>query len=140
MTPTPYLFFNGECAEAIASYVEIFGGETMEKMLGSDMPPDFDVPEDRKDWVMHARIKIGDGYLMASDNVTGESPAMAGASVMVSLPTVDAGKAAFDTLADGGEIQMPYAPTFWSKGFGTLTDRFGVKWMIGCDEVPEEAG
>ena len=138
MTPTPYLFFNGNCAEAIASYLAIFGGETMEKMPASDMPPEYDVPDDRKDWIMHARIRIGDGFLMASDSVMGEAPAMAGSSVMVSLPTVDAGKAAFDTLADGGTIEMPYEPTFWSKGFGTLTDRFGVKWMIGCDEVPDE--
>ena len=25
---------------------------------------------------------------------------------------------------------MPLAKTFWSPGFGVLTDRFGVSWMI----------
>ncbi|MDA7949390.1 MAG: glyoxalase/bleomycin resistance/extradiol dioxygenase family protein [Hyphomicrobiaceae bacterium] len=138
MTPTPYLFFNGNCAEAIASYVEIFGGEIMEKMPASDMPPEYDVPDENRHLVMHSRIRIGDGFLMASDNLMGENTEMTGSSVLVSLPTVDAGKAAFDTLADGGAIEMPYGPTFWSKGFGMLTDRFGVRWMIGCDEVPEE--
>ena len=136
MTPTPYVFFNGQCAEAIAAYVEIFGGEIMEQMPASGMPDEYPVPDDRKDWVMHSRIRIGDGYLMASDYVMGECPAMAGASVMMSLPTAAQGKAAFDKMAAGGEVEMAWAPTFWAAGFGTLTDRFGIKWMIGCDEAP----
>jgi len=136
MTPTPYLFFNGQCADALAAYADIFGGEIMDQMPASGMPPEYDVPEERKNWVMHARIRIGDGYLMASDDVTGSSPAMAGTSVMVELPTAAEGKTVFDRLAEGGEIQMAWAPTFWSTGFGTLTDRFGIKWMIGSAEQP----
>ncbi|MCR9137493.1 MAG: VOC family protein [Alphaproteobacteria bacterium] len=134
MTPTPYLFFNGQCAEALAAYADIFGGEIMETMPASQMPPDFPVPDDRKDWIMHARLRIADGYLMASDNIMGNSEAMAGASVMMSFPTAAEGKSVFDRLCEGGDVQMAWAPTFWSAGFGTLTDRFGVKWMIGCDE------
>ena len=102
MTPTPYLFFNGQCAEAIAVYVGIFGGEILMQLPASEMPPEYTVPEDRKDWVMHATMKIDNGFLMASDNVMGEAPAMAGSSVMMSLPTVAEGKAAFDQLAEGG--------------------------------------
>lgn len=59
---------------------------------------------------------------------------MSGASVMMSFATAAEGKAVFDRLSEGGAVQMAWAPTFWSAGFGTLTDRFGVKWMIGCDE------
>ena len=136
MTPTPHLFFNGQCAEAMADYAEIFGGEILEQLPASQLPPEYPVPEERKNWVMHSRMKVGDGFLTASDSVMGESPAMAGNSVMMSLPTVSEGKAAFDQLAEGGEVEMAWAPTFWSAGFGTLTDRFGIKWMIGCDEDP----
>lgn len=138
MTPTPYLFFNGECREAIETYVEIFSGEVLITMLGTDMPPEFPVPEERKGWIMHATLKIGDGELMASDNIMGDSPKMAGSSVMMSLPTVADARAAFDKLAVGGAVEMPFAPTFWSAGFGTVTDRFGVKWMVGSDEKPAE--
>ena len=136
MTPTPYLFFNGNCADAIAAYVDIFGGEILELMPASSMPPEFPIAEDRKEWIVHCRIRIGDGHLMASDSVFEPSPAMAGASVNMSFPTSAEGKSAFDRLAEGGSVQMDWAPTFWSAGFGTLTDRFGVKWMIGCDEQP----
>ena len=137
MTPTAYLFFNGQCAEAIAAYAEIFGGEIMEQMPASDLPPEFPLSDDRKDWVMHSRVKIGDGFLMASDNIMGESAGMAGCSVMMSFPKTAEAKDVFDKLADGGDVEMAWAPTFWSAGFGTLTDRFGIRWMIGSDEMPE---
>ena len=138
MTPTAYLFFNGQCAEAIAAYADIFDGEIMEQMPASDLPPEFPLPDDRKDWVMHSRVKIGDGFLMASDNIMGESASMEGCSVMMSFPETAKAKDVFDKLADGGDVQMAWAPTFWSAGFGTLTDRFGIKWMIGSDEMPAE--
>ncbi|MDU8943530.1 VOC family protein [Ovoidimarina sediminis] len=43
----------------------------------------------------------------------------------------------FDTLADGGQVRMAYKPTFRSPGFGTLTDRFGVHWMVSSTEPVE---
>jgi PhnB protein len=41
---------------------------------------------------------------------------------------------AFNALAAGGQVQMPFQKTFWSAGFGMLTDRFGVPWMVNCGE------
>ena len=135
MQPTPYLMFNGNCAEVMAAYAEIFGG-TPEIIPASQMPPEIPVSEDRKGWVTHSSLKIGDGQLMASDNIFGTAAPMAGCSVMVSLATASEAQAVFTKLADGGTIGMPFAPTFWCAGFGTLTDRFGVHWMVGCDEPP----
>jgi PhnB protein len=37
---------------------------------------------------------------------------------------------AFAALADGGEVQMPLAKTFFSPSFGMVADRFGVSWMV----------
>lgn len=30
-------------------------------------------------------------------------------------------------------VTMPYQATFWAKGFGMLTDKFGVNWMINVE-------
>ena len=136
MGPIPYIFFNGECAEAMEFYAKIFDGEIMERMSASDMPPDFPVPEEKKDWVMHCRLQTADGGFMASDNIDGTSDKMAGSSLMMNYATAAEAKAIFDKLADGGEITMPWEPTFWAAGFGTLVDRFGIRWMVGCDEAP----
>jgi PhnB protein len=135
MTVCPYLFFNGACRDALTFYGDIFGSKP-EMMDASAMPPDIPVPEDRKGWVMHGAVQIGEGMLMASDNITGTSDPMAGSSVMVNLATAAEAKAIFDRLCEGGEVTMAWEPTFWSAGFGALTDRFGIRWMVGCDEPP----
>jgi len=37
------------------------------------------------------------------------------------------------TLADGGQVRMPLAKTFWSPCFGMVADRFGLLWMISIE-------
>lgn len=135
----PYVFFNGNCAEALDFYIDALGAELHMKMLASEMPPDpdFTIPDDKKDWIMHANIMIGDAGIMMSDNIMGESAEMDGCSIMLNYPTAAEAKSIFDKLADGADIDMPWAPTFWSAGFGTLRDKFGVRWMVGTDEQSE---
>jgi len=29
---------------------------------------------------------------------------------------------------------MPIQPTFWATRFAMFTDRFGIAWMINCNE------
>jgi PhnB protein len=36
----------------------------------------------------------------------------------------------FKSLAEGGQVQMPLAKTFFSPRFGMVADRFGVSWMV----------
>ncbi|MGI9391393.1 MAG: VOC family protein [Boseongicola sp.] len=136
MQATPYLFFNGNCADALNFYAAVLGGEIIVKMPASELPPEYPVADDRKDWVLHSELQFGDSSIFASDSVMGETSAMSGCSVMLSLATHDEAQKVFDRLADGGEVEMPFAPTFWSSGFGTLSDRFGINWMIGADEAP----
>lgn len=135
MSISPYLFFNGDCRAALTRYGEIFG-TTPEFMDASGMPPEFPVPEDRRAWIMHGHVGVAGGMLMASDNIMGTSEAMAGAAVQCSFATAAEAKPVFDALAEGGEITMEWDATFWSAGFGMLTDRFGVKWMVNCEEPP----
>jgi PhnB protein len=57
--------------------------------------------------------------------------------ISVSLQMVDVAEAErkFAALLEGGSVMMPFGPTFWSKGFGMGSDRFGIPWMIN---VPAE--
>ena len=135
---TPYVFFQGTCAEAMQFYVDVFGGDIVMAMKASDMP-DYPVPDDKKDWMAHMTVKFPSGALHGSDDIMGGSAPMAGCSIMMELPTAADGQTAFDQLAEGGQVEMPYEATFWSPGFGTLTDRFGTKWMISTTEQPPNA-
>ncbi len=129
MTPTPYIIFQGQCREAMTAYAEIFGGEISMMMTGAEMPG-MEVSEDKADWIMHSELKFDGGLLMASDDMMGSNPAMAGCSVMMEMPSVEAAKSAYDQLSEGAGVIMPFSPTPWSEGFGMLTDRFGTSWMI----------
>jgi len=134
MTPIPYLFFQGNCRAAMQRYGEIFG-TTPEVMSASDMPPEAQagMPGTPKDAVMHAAVRVGDGWLYGSDDPSGQTPAMAGCNVSVSLPDAQETRRVWQALAEDGEVRMPLEPAFFAPLFGTLTDAYGVRWMIMQD-------
>ncbi|OWU86664.1 hypothetical protein ATO6_07780 [Oceanicola sp. 22II-s10i] len=138
MQPIVYLFFNGSCAEAMKTYGTIFGAEP-DIMPASMMPPDVkaQMPGVPDDAVMHSALKIGEGWIYASDDFEGNSPAMAGCNVSVTLPTLEEAQRVFDGLAEGGEVRQALEPTFFSPGFAALSDRFGIRWMVMV-EGPDE--
>jgi len=36
----------------------------------------------------------------------------------------------FASLSEGGQVQQPLMPTFFSPKFGMVQDKFGVGWMV----------
>lgn len=136
MDAKAYLFFNGQAGAALAAYTRIFNTQPTALMRMSDAPAEMGIPDDKRDWIMHCELPIGTSAIYMSDDFAGNAPAMEGSSVMVSCRTATEAKAVFEALAKDGEVRMPWEPTFWSAGFGTLTDRFGIRWMVGCDEAP----
>ena len=129
--PIPYLFFNGTCAEAMDFYAELFGGKVVSKMLYGDMPAEMPCPEVAKNRVMNAQLNLpGNGMIYASDSFPGRESPVLGFMIALNYPTVAEGQEAFDRLAIGGEISMPFEPTFWSEAFGMVTDKFGIDWMM----------
>lgn len=46
------------------------------------------------------------------------------------------GRRVFDALSEGGKVGMAFGETFWSPGYGNLTDRFGIPWMVNT--IPAE--
>lgn len=39
---------------------------------------------------------------------------------------------AFNALSVDAAIQRPLQNMFWGGCFGTLTDRFGIRWIFNC--------
>jgi PhnB protein len=58
-----------------------------------------------------------------------------GMAVTVAADSVDEARRVFDELVKGGSAGIPFGPQPWSKGFGMLTDRFGVTWVIDSAET-----
>lgn len=140
MTFTPYLHFDGTCAEAMKFYVDVFGGRDLVLMRFDEMPEGADGGMPRSDRIMHAMFKTDDGMLYASDFPQGGEPQKA-VSVSVPIKGLDRAHAIFDRLAaDGGEAAMPFGKTFFSLGFGVVRDRFGTHWFIMVDEPDSMMG
>ena len=127
--------FDDDCREAFTAYARILGGKVRAMISHRDMPEmTDDVPEDRKDRILHAWIDIGDHALMGQDmqDFSGRK----GMSVTVAADTVEDARRVFDDLVDGGAAAIPFGPQPWSKGFGLLTDRFGVTWVVDTAGEP----
>ena len=133
MQLNPYMLFNGDCAEAFKFYEETLGGKIVGLFKYSETPGAEHAPPDWGDKVMHATITIGDQKLMGSDPPPGRYEAPKGMSVSISLDDRDKGERIFNALAEGGTTLMPFQQTFWAKGFGMCTDRFGIPWMVNCE-------
>jgi PhnB protein len=125
-----YLFFNANCAEAMRFYQQTFGGK-LDLIKGAEAPAG-STPPGMEDLIMHARLEIDGRSLMASDWMdTTPYPGMHGFSLSLGYTSVEEAQRIFAVLADGGKVNMPMSPTFWSQSFGMLIDRFGTPWMIG---------
>jgi PhnB protein len=130
MSVNPYLFFSGDCAAAFQRYQQVLGGE-LQIMTHAELPEGAEpMPGAEPHHVMHASLSLGDGLLMGSDDPTGDGGPKVGIAVAYTASDVQQAKQVFEQLSEGGEMSMPFAPTFWSPGFGACTDRFGVQWMV----------
>lgn len=101
-------------------------------------PPPGMLPPGSEHKVMHASLRVGATVVMMSDCRCGGDTVFKGFSLSLGSPDEAGARRLFDALADGGQVGMPLAKTFWSPLFGMVNDRFGVGWMVSVS-VPAAA-
>lgn len=129
----PYLFFDGRCEEAIEFYRRALGAEVTMLMRfkdNPDPPPEGTTAPGSGEKVMHTELRIGETTVLASDGRCLGRPSFQGFALSLTAPDEAEAERLFASLADGGEVQMPLAKTFFSPSFGMVADRFGVSWMV----------
>ena len=134
MQTAAHLHFQGNCAEAFKFYADTFGGKIVFAMTFGEAPGAEQAPQDFRDKIIHARLDFGGQFLLGCDATPDHFQAPQGFNVMAALEDRDDAERAFKALSDGGSITMPFAETFWAKGFGMCTDRFGIPWMVNCEK------
>lgn len=126
----PYLNFDGTAEEAFKFYQSILGGELyIQKM--KDVPG-FD-NEDEKERAMHVALPVGDNILMASDILrsAGHKLNMGNYSyISYSSDSRNEADRIFKALSEGGNVETPMADMFWGDYYGSLIDKFDIRWMI----------
>src|ERR1700712_3177128 len=132
MQVNPYLFFNGNCQAALNFYQKVLGARIEEMHTydsGGDTMP---IPPGWNKKLMHAKITVDGEVIMASDAPPGHFKAPQGFSVSLQVEDPVDAERRFTALAEGGSINMPFAKTFFSRGFGMCVDQFGTPWMVNC--------
>jgi PhnB protein len=125
-----YLNYGGNCAQAFRFYEQHLGGRITMMMTHGEQPNAPAVAPEMKGAILHARMRLGETELLASDVPPEHFQPMR--SVYLSLAVDSSGEAEriYALLSDGGQIFMPMAETFFAFRFGMLRDKFGTSWMI----------
>jgi PhnB protein len=128
---TPYLSFDGNCAEAMRFYERVLNGKLEALITNAETPAAPHVPAGSEDRIMHARLVFDGVVLMAGDALANEPyKPMQGFTLTVTYDAVEQARRVYDALSEGGSVTMPFAPTFWAEGAGMFADRFGTPWIV----------
>ena len=76
--------------------------------------------------------------LMGSDPPPSNYQAPQGFSVSLSVKDPAETERIFNELAQEGKVTMPIQKTFWSVRFGMLVDRYGIPWMLNCEQMASQ--
>lgn len=134
MSLSPYIFFHGDCQDAILFYQQALGAELLYRMTFGERP---DAPDDDPrttqyaNKILYANLRIAGSDLMLSDDPRGDTQLSAiGYALALATHSEEQGKRWYDNLAQGGVVTQQWTATFWTSGFGCVTDKFGIPWMV----------
>nr|MBP3599091.1 VOC family protein [Eubacterium sp.] len=128
----PYLAFNGNCEEAINTYIEAFGGEIY--FLSCWSEDTFEVTPEQIGKVMHVEFVLGNTRMAGGDSFNGGG-ANTDIKLMIHMDSKEEALHTIDILAEGGTVISPLKPHPEpdDAGCGSVTkDRYGYTWIITC--------
>ena len=136
MQVNPYLYFSGNCEEALSFYEKALGAKGLTKMKHSETPMNGDPAW--ADKIIHARMEIGGLMVMASDTPPVHYHNPQGFSLTITTKEPAEAEKIFAALSEGGSVGMPMQETFWAQRFAMLKDKFGTNWMISCEKPMQQ--
>lgn len=125
-----HLNFGGNCEEAFRFYETHLGGEITMMLRQSELPAHVNAPPGSGDAVLHARMNIGGVELIGNDVPPNHFKPIRSSYLYLAVDSADAAEKIYAVLADGGEVGIPLAETFFASRFAQVRDRFGTLWTI----------
>jgi PhnB protein len=131
----PHINFNGNAEEAFTFYKSVFGGEFTKIIRFKDLPsnPDFPIPENEANKLMHIALPIGQGFLFANDilEMMGRVDENENRSkIAITAESKEEAYKLFDGLSTGGQVEMPMDENPDGTYFAMFRDKFGIEWMV----------
>jgi PhnB protein len=111
-------------------YKSCFGGE-LTSIKVKDSPAKDSMPAVQQEKTIHARLKSGTVEISASDWLRLDQTRIRGNTICLYLSggTFQGLKALFEKLSEEAEVTDPLKETFHGV-YGSLNDKFGVRWMF----------
>jgi PhnB protein len=140
-----YLNFPNTTEEAFLFYKSVFGTEFVDGIhrMGEvpREPGQPELSESEKNLVMHVELPIVGGHIIMGSDAPDSMgfTIQAGNNMFINLETdvLSETKLLFERLSAGGKIHMPLQKMFWGDMFASLTDKFGINWMLNYSEKTE---
>lgn len=125
----PYLSFKDNAREAMEFYKTVFGGN-----LTMSTFKEFNVSQDPSEAnkIMHSTLEADNGITFMASDTPDHMEYRTGTNYAMSLSGDNETelRAYFKKLSAGGNITMPLEQAPWGDIFGSLTDKFGVPWLV----------
>lgn len=129
-----YLTFNGNCRQAMTFYQHCLGGELNFQTIG-ESPLSEPLPKAMKSYIIQATLRKDGFVLMATDMVANEGLTLGNSiSLMLNCQSEYELEYFYQQLANGGEATQPLETNFWGAVFGSVTDQFGIRWLLNYDK------
>ena len=129
-----HINFNGNAEEAFTFYKSVFGGEFTKIVRFKDISsPDFPVPENEANKIMHIALPIGKNSLMANDvpEIMGKTNENENRSkIFINAESREEADKLFNRLSVGGQIEGPIGDSPWGSYFGCFRDKYGIEWIV----------
>lgn len=142
---TTHLNFRGTARQALEFYQSVFGGQIISAAYS-----DLGMPRESPgaDKIVFSQLENDEGFRVMAYDVPGhddiDPSALAGSTTRengstvtdrtffqsVRCETLDEVEGYWKGLAEGATIIEPLAASAWAPGFGMLTDKFGVTWIL----------
>lgn len=129
-----YLTFNGNCREAMTFYQYCLEGTDLVFQTIGESPAAVTMPEEMKDYILHAVLRKGPVSLMGTDMVAGDRLVKGNAvSIMLNCSSEAEIRMVYARLSEGGRATHPLQVSFWGSLFGDLTDKYGNNWLLNFE-------
>ena len=129
---TPFLLFDGQCAEAMRFYHSCFGGDLTLVPL-SETPMAAQFPPEHHNKITNARLINGAVELTATDWLHPTRKPVQGnmAALYVTADRYEELSSVFERLRDGADAALLVELHAMPFGiYGRMTDRYGVEWFF----------
>lgn len=123
---SPYLFFKGNCREAMMFYKDALDAKLFMQIAG-ESPMAAQMPKELHNNVLHSSLERDGFSLMAADIMDSDMP-IPGNTIYLCLvcKSKEEIETLFSKLSAGGQVIHPLN----EASLGILTDKFGFNWML----------